>query len=287
MTELPVKRMCELTEVPRSSFYAWLTRTPSARDVSADAALLEVIRDIYARSRNTYGVPRMVGQLHRRGHRVSRGRVARLMRANNLIGAHASKKWRRGRPDAGGIPDLLQRNFRADAPNQHWVADITEFATGDGKLYLAAVRDLFHRGIVGWDTAGRQDAALVVSALTMALARTGHPTNVIHHADKGTQYTSLDFAFAAGNADMQLSFGSTGDAYDNAAMETFWARLKVEIAWIRGSIWFATRAEAHAYLFEFIEVFYNRQRHQPGLGHLTPAEYADKWRHDHGHQDLP
>jgi len=286
MTELPVKRMCELTEVPRSSFYAWLTRTPSARDV-ADAALLEVIRDIYARSRNTYGVPRMVGQLHRRGHRVSRGRVARLMRANNLIGAHASKKWRRGRPDAGGIPDLLQRNFRADAPNQRWVADITEFVTGDGKLYLAAVRDLFHRGIVGWDTAGRQDAALVVSALTMALARTGHPTNVVHHADKGTQYTSLDFAFAAGNADMQLSFGSTGDAYDNAAMETFWARLKVEIAWIRGSIWFATRAEAHAYLFEFIEVFYNRQRHQPGLGHLTPAEYADKWRHDHGHQDLP
>ncbi len=285
MTELPVKRMCDLAEIPRSSFYAWLTHTPSARDV-ADAALLEVIREIYQRSRNTYGVPRMVGQLQRRGHRVARSRVARLMRANGLVGAHASKKWRRGRPDAGGVPDLLRRNFRADAPNQRWVADITEFATGDGKLYLAAVRDLHHRGIVGWDTAGRQDAALVVSALTMALARTGHPANVIHHADKGTQYTSLDFAFAAGNADMQLSFGSTGDAYDNAAMETFWARLKVEIAWIRGSIWFETRADAHAYLFEFIEVFYNRQRHQPGLGHLTPAEYADKWRHGHGHQDL-
>ncbi len=242
MTELPVKRMCDLTEIPRSSFYAWLAHTPSARDV-ADAALLEVIRDIYARSRNTYGVPRMVGQLQRRGHRVARSRVARLMRADGLIGAHASKKWRRGRPDAGGVPDLLHRDFVAHGPNQRWVADITEFATGDGKLYLAAVRDLFHRGIVGWDTAGRQDAALVVSALTMALARTGHPANVIHHADKGTQYTSLDFAFAAGNADMHLSFGSTGDAYDNAAMETFWARLKVEITWIRGSIWFETRAE--------------------------------------------
>jgi transposase InsO family protein len=284
--DLPVKRMCELVELPRSSFYAWANHTPSARDL-ADAELLVVIRDIYARSRNTYGVPRMVGQLRNRGQRVARSRVARLMRANGLVGAHASKKWRRGRPDAGGAPDLLKRQFHAVAPNQRWVADVSEFATGEGKLYLAAVRDLFHRGIVGWDTAGRQDAALVVSALTMALARTGHPTNVIHHADKGTQYTSLDFAFAAGNADMQLSFGSTGDAYDNAAMETFWARLKVEIAWIRGSIWFATRAEAHAYLFEFIEVFYNRQRHQPGLGHLTPAEYADKWRHDHGHQDLP
>jgi transposase InsO family protein len=120
-----------------------------------------------------------------------------------------------------------------------------------------------NRGVVGWDTSGRQDAALVVSALTMALARTGHPAHVTHHADKGSQYTSLDFAFAAGNADTQLSFGSTGDAFDNAAMETFSARLKVEIAWIRGSLWFATKAQAHAYLFEFIEVFYNRQRHQP------------------------
>jgi putative transposase len=180
----------------------------------------------------------------------------------------------------------LKRHFHADAPNQRWVADVTEFATGEGKLYLAAVRDLFHRGIVGWDTSGRQDTVLVVSALTMALARTGHPADVIHHADKGSIYTSLDFAFAAGNADMHLSFGSTGDAYDNAAMETFWARLKVEIAWIRGSIWFETRAECHAYLFEFIEVFYNRQRHQSGLGHLTPAEYADKWRRDHGDPNL-
>lgn len=228
----------------------------------------------------------MLGQLQRRGHRVARSHVARLMRANGLVGAHASKKWRRGRPDAGGVPDLLSRDFRAVAPNQRWVADITEFPTGEGKLYLAGIRDLFHRGIVGWDTAGRQDAALVVSALTMALARTGHPGDVIHHSDKGSQYTSLDFAFAAGNADMQLSFGSTGDAFDNAAMETAWARLKVEIAWIRGSIWFPTRAECHAYLFEFIEVFYNRQRHQTGLGHLTPAEYADQWRHDHGQPNL-
>ena len=104
--------------------------------------------------------------------------------------------------------------------------------------------------------------------------------------DRKAQYTSLDFAFAAGNADMTLSFGSTGDAFDNAAMETIWAPLKVEIAWIRNNIWFPSRAEAHAYLFEFIEVFYNRQRHQAGLGHLTPAEYADKWRHDHGQPNL-
>jgi putative transposase len=223
--ELPVKRMCELVELPRSSFYAWVNHTPSARDL-ADQALLDTIGDIYRRSRNTYGVPRIYGQLRRSGQRVARSRVARLMRANGLVGAHPAKKWRRGRPDAGGVPDLLRRDFRADRPNTRWVADITEFGTGEGKLYLAAIRDLHHRGIVGWDTGGRQDAALVVSALTMALARTGHPANVIHHADKGSQYTSLDFAFAAGNADMQLSFGSTGDAFDNAAMETFWGGMR-------------------------------------------------------------
>jgi putative transposase len=172
----------------------------------------------------------------------------------------------------------LNRDFTATAPNQRWVADITEFPTGEGKLYLAGIRDLFHHGIVGWDTAARQDSVLAVNALTMALARTGNPADVVHHSDKGTQYTSLDFAVNAGNSAVELSFGSTGDAYDNAAIESFWARLKVEIAWIRGSIWFETRADAHAYLFEFIEIFYNRQRHQAGLDHLTPAEYIDRWR---------
>jgi putative transposase len=225
----------------------------------------------------------------RRGARTGR----RVSRASSATGAELALA-QAGGADHGRVrpgrrpqpPEVAARTARHRAsagpvgvvtsapsvPNQRWVADITEFATGDGKLYLAAVRDLFHRGIVGWDTSGRQDSILVVNALTMALARTGHPANVIHHADKGSIYTSLDFAFAAGNAAMNLSFGSTGDAYDNAAMETFWARLKVEIAWIRGSIWFETRAECHAYLFEFIEVFYNRQRHQSGLGHLTPAQ---------------
>ena len=278
-TVLPVKRMCELVELPRSSFYAFVNLRPSARDL-ADEALLETIREIYRRSRGTYGVPRVYGQLRRTGHRIARSRVARL-RANGLVGAHASKKWRRGRPDAGGLADLLQRDFAATAPNQRWVADVTEFPTGEAKLFLAGIRDLFHRGIVGWDTSGKQDSVLVVNALTMALTRTGNPTDVIHHADKGSIYTSLDFAFNAGNSDVMLSFGSTGDAFDNAAMETFWARLKVEIGWIRGSIWFATRAEAHAYLFEFIEVFYNQQRHQAGLDHLTPAEYLARWRDRH------
>ncbi len=184
-------------------------------------------------------------------------------------------------PDAGGRADLLNRDFTATAPNQRWVADFTEFPTSEGRLYLAAIRDLFWNGIVGWDTGDRQTATVAVNALTMALVRTGHPDDVLAHADKGPQYTSLEYAIAAGNANVMLSFGSTGDAFDNAAMESVWARLKVEIAHIRGSLHFSTRAEAHAYLFEFIEVFYNRQRHQARLGHLTPADYLAHWRADH------
>ena len=165
------------------------------------------------------------------------------MRANDLVGAHAqevaARPARRRRPAGPAEPELHRRGTEpAMGRRRHRVPDRRRQALP------RAVRDLFHRGIVGWDTSGRQDTILVVSALTMALARTGHPDDVIHHADKGSIYTSLDFAFAAGNADMNLSFGSTGDAYDNAAMETFWARLKVEIAWIRGSIWFETRADA-------------------------------------------
>lgn len=275
--EFTVERMCRLVEVPRSSFYAWSTRTPTAREV-ADAVLLAQIIEIHDASRGTYGIPRVQGQLRRRGVRVARSRVARIMRLNGLRGAHARKRWKKTRHDGDPTEDLLGRDFAAAGPNQRWVADFTMFSTGEGKLHLAGIRDLFHHGIVGWDTSDTQDTVLAVSALTMALTRTGSPDDVVHHADHGSQYTSFDFAVAAGNANVRLSFGSVGDAYDNAAIESFWARLKVEIAWIRGSIWFPTRAAAHAYLFEFIEVFYNRQRHQAGLDHLTPAEYLDRWR---------
>jgi putative transposase len=186
MTELSVERMCELIEVPRSSFYAWLTRSPSAREVS-DAVLIGKITEIHSRSRRTYGAPRVHGQLQLAGVRVSRKRVARLMQQGGLVGAHTRKKWRRGRPDAGGVPDLLKRDFTATSPNERWVADITEFPTGEGKLFLAGVRDLFHRGIVGWDTSSIQNSTLVVNALTMALVRTGHPDGVKHHMSTATR----------------------------------------------------------------------------------------------------
>lgn len=270
----PVKRLCELSEVSRQGYYAWRRRPPCARAV-ADKALLVTIAQIHTDSRNTYGAPRVHGVMRRKGHHIGCKRVARLMRKKGLVGAHTRKKWRRGRPDVAPAPDHLERDFRASRPNTRWVGDITEFQTGEGKLYLAGIRDLCHRGLVGWAMDEHQDAELVVDALIMALGRcTPDAEGLVHHSDKGTQYTSLDFCTTADLTGLTVSFGSTGDCYDNAAMETFWSILKREIEWIRGSIRFATRAEAKLYLFEFIEVFYNRQRHQAGLSFMTPVEFA-------------
>jgi putative transposase len=273
-----VKRLCRLAEVSRSGFYAWSRRPPSPRAI-ADAELLEQIRTIHHESRRTYGAPRVHGQLRRRQVRVGCKRVARLMRNDGLVGVNPRRRRRRGRPDVASAPDLLKRDFTAARPNMRWVADITEFPTGEGKLYVAGVRDLCHRGLVGWAMDEHQDAELVVDALVMALRRCDpDPDGLIHHADRGSQYTSLDFCATASLHGLQVSFGSTGDCFDNAAMETFWSTVKREIAWSRGSLWFPTRRAARLFLFEWFEVFYNRQRHQTVLGHLTPVEYAARFR---------
>ena len=169
-----VKRLCRLVEGSRSGFYARQTRPRSPRAVT-DEALLEQITTIHVESRRTYGAPRVHGQLRRRGVQVGCKRVARLMRANGLVGVNPRRKWRRGRPDTAPAPDLLQRDFRAARPNQRWVADITEFATDEGKLYVAGVRDLCHRGLVGWSMDEHPDAELVVEALDEQLRSLHNP----------------------------------------------------------------------------------------------------------------
>lgn len=275
--EYRVKRLCRLCEVSRSGFYAWRKRPPSPRSLADEALLLE-IRQIHLESRRTYGAPRVHGQLVRHGKRVGCKRIARLMRRERLVGVNPRRKWRRGRPDLAPAPDLLKRDFAAARPNQKWVADIAEFPTDEGTLYLAGVRDLCDRSLVGWATGPHPDAELVVDALTMALWRTTPDSQgLVHHADRGSQYTSLDLCATATQAGLKVSFGSTGDCYDNAAMETFWSTLKREIRWIRGSLRFPTRAAARLYLFEYIEIFYNRQRHQTALGHLTPLEHRQRF----------
>jgi transposase InsO family protein len=169
-------------------------------------------------------------------------------------------------------PDLLQRDFTAERSDLRWVADITEFACEDGKLFLAAIRDLHDHSIAGWSMGERQTTDLVVAALVMALGRRAPSNELVHHADHGTQYTSLEFTNRLADWKLHGSYGSVGDAYDNAAMESFWATLKKEIDHIWGPVERFTRSELRTILFDYIEVFYNRSRHQTDLDDRTPAE---------------
>lgn len=270
--EHAVKDLCRVIDLPRSTYYAWLNHQPSQRAWD-DNALLDEIKDIHALSRHTYGAPRILGQLRHRGHRVGRHRVARIMGEHGLVGVHGRKKWRRGKPDTAFAPDLLERDFSATRPDERWVADISEFHCFDGKLFLAGIRDLFDKALVGWAMGERQTTDLVVSALVMALSRRRPDAELVHHSDKGPQYTSLDMANRLSDWGLSASFGSTGDAYDNAAMESFWATAKREIEFLHGPARQLTRSQLRTIIFEYVEVFYNRERHQAILGHLTPAEY--------------
>ena len=270
--EYRITDLCRVAGVSRSSYYAWRNRSLSARAV-ADGELLEVIREIHQNSRGTYGAPRIRGQLRRAGHRVSRHRVARLMRGDGLVGAHGRRKWRRGRhPAMVPAPDLLQRDFTAERSDLRWVADISEFGCADGKLYLAGIRDLHDHTLVGWSMGERQTTDLVVAALVMALGRRNPTGELLHHADHGCQYTSVEFTNRLADWGLAGSYGSVGDCFDNAAMEAFWATLKKELRHIWGPIESFTRSEMRTILFDYIEVFYNRQRHQVGLEDRTPAE---------------
>jgi putative transposase len=212
------------------------------------------------------------GQLRHQGRRVGRHRVARLMARNGLVGVHARKRWRRGRPDVAPAPDLLNRDFTAASPDEKWVADLSEFGCLDGKLYVAGIRDLFDKTLVGWSMGERQTTDLVVAALVMALGRRAPDGELVHHADRGSQYTSLEFSNRLGDWRLTPSYGSTGDCFDNASMESFWATAKKEVRHLHGPFSQLTRSQLRTILFDYIEVFYNRSRHQAGLGHRTPAE---------------
>jgi transposase InsO family protein len=270
--EHAVRDLCRVIELPRSTYYAWLNHEPSQR-AWEDNVLLGEIKEIHTLSRHTYGAPRILGQLRHRGHRVGRHRVARIMVEHGLVGVHGRKKWRRGKPNTAYAPDLLERDFSASRPDERWVADISEFHCLDGKLFLAGIRDLFDKTLVGWAMGERQTTDLVVSALVMALSRRRPDGELVHHSDKGPQYTSLELANHLSDWGLSASFGSTGDAYDNAAMESFWATAKREIEFLHGPVRQLAKSQLRTIIFEYVEVFYNRERHQAVLGHLTPAEY--------------
>ena len=266
----PVATMCRLLGVSASGYYAWQGRAPSAR-AESDGAMLDRIRDIHRTSRGTYGAPRVHAELVAQGHAVGRKRIARLMRHAGLRGISRRKDTRTTVRDARAraVPDLVERDFTADAPDRLWVADITYIPTWAGFLYLAVVLDAFSRRVVGWSMANHLRTRLVLDALDMALWQR-RPDGVIHHNDQGSQYTSLAFGKRCRDAGVRPSTGSVGDCYDNAMCESFFATLECELLDRQR---FRSHAEARMAVFEFIEGWYNPRRRHSAIGYQSPVNY--------------
>jgi putative transposase len=275
--EYPVKRMCGVLGVQRSGYYAWKKRPKSARE-QANIELLEKVREAFESSRQTYGSVRIRHYWLRKGYAYSRYRIARLMRKAHLIPLRALK-WHpqttKQQPGARTAPNLLNQEFEASRPNEKWVGDITYIETAEGWLYLASLLDLYSRRIVGWAMADRMDTELVKKAWEMALMHRRPPTQLLHHTDRGSQYTSETYLKLLEKACCKISMSRTGNCYDNAVMESFHATLKGECAYKP----FETKAKARTAIFEFIEVWYNRQRLHSSLGYSSPIDFEQSSRH--------
>jgi len=272
--DYPILSLCLHLEVSPSGYYDWQKRRscPSPRAVE-DQALAQQIDQIHARSRQTYGSPRVVEELRKKGRRHGRNRIARLMKEEGLCGRH-KRRYRVQTTDSNHdqpiAPNRLAEAPKATAPNQLWVADITYIETKEGWLYLAAILDLYSRKIVGWAMSERIDTGLVLKALAMALLHRSPPANVLLHSDRGVQYASGDYRQALGQAGLIASMSRRGNCYDNATMESFWSTLKLELVYRRC---FDSRAQARTQIFDYIETFYNRQRAHSALGYHSPVDF--------------
>ena len=267
-----MRRMCQVLGISASGYYAWRRRRPSARQ-EANEAMVERIKEIHAESDKTYGSPRVHAELVAQGVRCNKKRVERLMRVHDI----QAKQRKRRRPRTTDsnhrlpiAPNVLNREFTAEAPNQKWVTDITYIPTAEGWLYLAAVMDLYSRRIVGWSMAARMTSKLVKDALKLALAQRQPGPGLMHHSDRGSQYASADYRILLTAHGMVASMSRSGDCYDNAPMESFFGTLKTERVHYRH---YRTRAEARRDIFNYIEVFYNRKRRHSALGYKSPAEF--------------
>jgi len=269
-----VSTMCRVLEVSRSGYYAWSSRPPSERAV-ANAALVDEIRRVHAESDGTYGSRRVHAQLRREGHEVNLKRVERLMRVEGIQGAYVPPKRRRSAEGVLGVeglkvwPDLVKRDFQPAGPNQLWCSDLKQIPTGEGVLHLASVLDCFSRRIVGWAMGAVADAPLVARALQMAVARRRPGEGLIHHADRGCQFTAVTFGSACRAHGITQSNSRKGSPHDNAAKESFFASLEKERLRHRT---FATHEQARSSIFQYIEEFYNRRRLHSTLGYRTPDE---------------
>ena len=271
--------LCSLLKVSRSGFYAWARRPPSARAV-ADTILTEQIRTAFTSNRKIYGSPRIHAELADDGVHVGRKRIARLMRAAGIVGCHRRKRSfsiTKQDPTAAVAPDLVDRKFVATAPNQLWVADVTYVPTVEGWLYLACVTDVFSRLIVGWSMASHHKTDLVVDAVTMAVIRRGgHVPGVIHHSDRGGEYSSHQLERELRRHGALASMGSVADCYDNALAESVFATIECELFDQQPGGRFTTRREAKLAVFDYLETFYNPRRRHSSLGQISPARYEQE-----------
>ncbi len=271
-----VSAMCRTLKISKSGFYGWRDGAPSARD-QTDALLSEKIARIHRDSRETYGAPRIHFELRTLGVRCARKRVARLMREAGLFGCGGRRRkvrttLRSQAERTSPAPDLVKRNFTPEAPDRLWVADITYVSTWEGWLHLSFVLDTYSRRIVGWSMANHLKTELVLDAVNMAIYNRRPAPGPIHHSDRGSQYTSVEFGSRLKEAGLLPSMGSVADAYDDSMAESLVSTLKREL--IHRHSW-PNRQRARTAIFESVEGFYNTRRRHSALGHLSPSEYEE------------
>lgn len=266
-----ITTLCRVLGVSRSGFYDWKSRKPARRTLE-NRQLLHNIQTLHKAHRQRYGSPRIHVALKQQGIRVSKGRVERIMRVHQIIAARSNRHKRVyiQREQQQPAPNLLSRDFTAQAPNQKWVSDITFIPTREGYLYLAIVLDLYSRAIVGWAMSHRINGQLVLDALDMAIAQRGHPTDVLVHSDQGSQYTAEAYRDKLKAHHMNCSMSRKGECHDNAVAESFFHTLKEELVHEQN---YATRQAARQSIFKYIELYYNRQRLHSYLGYEAPLIY--------------
>jgi putative transposase len=274
-TQHPVSLLCSVLGVSRAGYYAWRRRSPSPRTV-ADDRLARLIARVFKQSYETYGAPRIQAELaDEHGWRVGRKRVARLMRELGLAGVSRRRKGIKTTVRAKEAPaaaDLVRRQFQASGPDRLWVADITYVSSWEGYVFLACVIDAWSRKVVGWSMRDDLRSELVVDALGMALTRRRPKPGLVHHSDRGSQYTSLAFGKTIEQAGVLPSMGRRGDAFDNAVAESFFATLETELL---DRHTFRSRDQARLAVFTFIEGFYNSRRRHSTLGQRSPDRFEE------------
>jgi putative transposase len=269
--EYPIVVMCGVLEVSESGLYAWRKR-PTCRHQREDARIAQEVRQVFEKHQGRYGSPRIHRDLHEEGISCSRKRVARLMREEELSALRKRRRVVTTKSDKihPVAPNLLNREFAAKRPNTKWVTDITYISTAQGWLYLAVILDLYSRMVVGWSMSGNCDGELVERALDQAVARRRPSSGLLHHSDRGSQYTARAYQVHLEQNGMLASMSRKGNCWDNAVMESFFGSLKDEC--VRNTI-YASRDEARLAIFTYLEVYYNRIRRHSTLGYVSPLIY--------------